>query len=111
MHRPRRRKQPAQRREDDERHYARLGEREQVAPVGRKRHCAMCQALRHDGDLIAFGASLRAKRSDPERFTHTLDCFASLAMTNLVSLPCLTRLRGSRSEEHTSELQSLMRLS
>src|SRR3546814_17375346 len=31
--------------------------------------------------LHPYAPSLRAKRSNPERFTHTLDCFASLAMT------------------------------
>src|SRR3546814_4895108 len=42
-----------------------------------------------DGAMQPSRASLRAKRSNPERFTRNLD----------------------RSEEHTSELQSLMRIS
>src|SRR3546814_10699668 len=74
-----------------------------------------------------------AKRSNPERFTRALDCFASLAMTMAVysnpkwlgkerynldtpTNPALNPRRTApptarRSDEHTSELQSLMRIS
>src|SRR3546814_5449043 len=47
------------------------------------------------GQNVLWDSSLRAQRSNPERFTHTLDC----------------RVAFGRSEEHTSELQSLMRIS
>src|SRR3546814_11715955 len=35
---------------------------------------------------ICNTSSLRAQRSNPERFTHTLDCFAALAMTERQNL-------------------------
>src|SRR3546814_5611456 len=35
---------------------------------------------------ICNTSSLRAQRSNPERFTHTLDCFAALAMTERSNL-------------------------
>src|SRR3546814_7608808 len=63
--------------------------------------------------LFPYTTLFRSKRSNPGLFTAALDCRVAslLAMTKFIPSPKSPHRPPGRSEEHTSELQSLMRIS
>src|SRR3546814_3195218 len=86
------------------------GQRGAAPPTGRAR---ATKAKGHNGPVIAFPFGKRV--AGPDRGAGPTACLWAFrgrrANELLVMLPPCAALSGGRSEEHTSELQSLMRLS